>query len=259
MLEFDPIQKHKNLLNILRKFHIFCEKHEIKYFIAAGSALGAKKYGGFIPWDDDVDIYITRENFEKLKPLIINNDEFLLKKIFFNDRILINDINLKSDFLDLSILEQVTDSTLLLRIVIYLQKVLRCALYKKIILNQVGTYNKLIFLTMFLKGKFLRLFVGKKMVYFLQDALCKATHSNNGRSFKLLSSDTRYLTVLFPKCWFDEYQLIKFEDLMLPTTKHLDEYLRQQYGNIINTPPKNEQIPSHIGNEQYLYDFYGKN
>ena len=69
-----------------------------------------------------------------------------------------------------------------------------------------------------------------------------------------------YLKKLKIKNWqcIDETE-IKFENLMLPTTKHLDEYLRQQYGNISNTPPKSEQVPCHIGNEQYLYNFYSKN
>lgn len=43
-------------LEILRFVHNFCIEHEIEYFLYAGTALGAVRHSGFIPWDDDVDI-----------------------------------------------------------------------------------------------------------------------------------------------------------------------------------------------------------
>ena len=38
-----------------------CDKHNIKYYLVCGSALGAVKYKGFIPWDDDIDVLVPRE------------------------------------------------------------------------------------------------------------------------------------------------------------------------------------------------------
>lgn len=43
----------------------FCSKHEIHYSLYAGTALGAVRHGGFIPWDDDVDLAMTRDEFDK--------------------------------------------------------------------------------------------------------------------------------------------------------------------------------------------------
>ena len=51
--------------NILKYVIEICDKLEITYFLVCGSALGAVKYQGFIPWDDDVDIGIYREDYEK--------------------------------------------------------------------------------------------------------------------------------------------------------------------------------------------------
>ncbi len=50
---------------ILFDFDSVCRKHNIKYSIAYGTLLGAVRHKGYIPWDDDIDIMITRDNYEK--------------------------------------------------------------------------------------------------------------------------------------------------------------------------------------------------
>ena len=56
-------------LDLLLKFDEVCRKHQIKYTLAYGSLLGAIRHHGFIPWDDDIDIFMVREEYEKLKKL----------------------------------------------------------------------------------------------------------------------------------------------------------------------------------------------
>lgn len=55
------------LLNIMQYIHEFCEKNSIDYFIMGGSALGAIRHKGFIPWDDDMDIFMTPENYYRFR------------------------------------------------------------------------------------------------------------------------------------------------------------------------------------------------
>ena len=53
-------------LDLLLEFNDFCNKHGFMYYLAYGTLLGAIRHKGFIPWDDDVDVYMLRKDFDKL-------------------------------------------------------------------------------------------------------------------------------------------------------------------------------------------------
>lgn len=57
------------LLSMLIKFDEFCTKYDIKYWLSSGSVLGAIRHLGFIPWDDDMDIEMLKEEYAKLESL----------------------------------------------------------------------------------------------------------------------------------------------------------------------------------------------
>lgn len=61
-------------LDMVNKFIQVCDKYGLRYFADAGTLLGAVRHGGFIPWDDDVDLIMMREDFNKFKE--IARDEF---------------------------------------------------------------------------------------------------------------------------------------------------------------------------------------
>lgn len=71
----DETLKHlqKVQLKIFNYFLDVCEEHDITYFIYGGSLLGTIRHQGFIPWDDDIDVIMFREEFEKLNILLQNN------------------------------------------------------------------------------------------------------------------------------------------------------------------------------------------
>lgn len=62
-LSLNEIQRY--CLNVLLHVHEFCVAHGIPYSLAYGTLIGAVRHKGFIPWDDDIDIIMTRGNFER--------------------------------------------------------------------------------------------------------------------------------------------------------------------------------------------------
>lgn len=57
------------LLQLLDKFVSVCEEHGLQYYLAGGSVLGVVRHKGFIPWDDDIDVHMPREDYERLQTL----------------------------------------------------------------------------------------------------------------------------------------------------------------------------------------------
>lgn len=77
MLELCLIQIRDIQIEILNLLDDFCKKNDINYFLCNGTLLGAVKYKGYIPWDDDIDVCLLRDDYEKLIDLFnkknINN------------------------------------------------------------------------------------------------------------------------------------------------------------------------------------------
>ena len=70
----------KTEFDLLRELIRICDTLELKYYLVCGSALGAVKYGGFIPWDDDIDVALPRPDYELLcqkAPSMLPDDMFL--------------------------------------------------------------------------------------------------------------------------------------------------------------------------------------
>ena len=78
---------HVVLLEMLKDIDALCRKHNIPYFLNGGTALGAVRHKGFIPWDDDADISMMREDFDRFREVIKTDlpDKYVAQ-CFANDR-----------------------------------------------------------------------------------------------------------------------------------------------------------------------------
>lgn len=80
------IQVHQGaLLQLLQEFDLVCSKLDIKYTLFAGTMLGAVRHRGFIPWDDDLDVLMLREDYDRFlqnAETLLDTEKFFLQKEF---------------------------------------------------------------------------------------------------------------------------------------------------------------------------------
>ncbi|MGL5575482.1 MAG: LicD family protein [Sarcina sp.] len=71
------------MYKMLKKIDKICEKHGIEYYLSDGTLLGAVRHKGFIPWDDDLDISMTRENYKKFEKVAQKElgDDFFVQTV----------------------------------------------------------------------------------------------------------------------------------------------------------------------------------
>lgn len=84
---FLPLQD--KILEIAVDVDRFCGEHGVDYCLMGGSALGAKRHGGFIPWDDDLDIFMTPDNYDKFRAAFHahgNHEKYYLQEWGETDR-----------------------------------------------------------------------------------------------------------------------------------------------------------------------------
>jgi len=74
--QYGVMEMQEHLLVLMHEFHSFCVKNEIKYSMDWGSLLGAVRHKGFIPWDDDLDIMVDRDNYNRIVEVIDKDGRF---------------------------------------------------------------------------------------------------------------------------------------------------------------------------------------
>lgn len=244
-------------LDILQYIHDFCLKNDIKYSLAYGTLLGAVRHGGYIPWDDDIDIAMPRWDYEKFLKLF--HDENGVYQVYecrkdkdykiafgkvCDNRTLINErANTKKIgiFVDVFPIDNLGDT--------YEESLSMFNSYKDIrmvvqvkgrLIGDVKKWWKKILMAL-LKIKYL--------FYDVNDHLCKANNTlakyeNPNSKYVGLVVDGKSNEIIERKAW-SSFAPISFEGLSFMAVKDTDAYLKHAYGDYMKLPPKEQQIPKH--------------
>ena len=75
MRKIEDIRELRQIqMGILDSVHQFCETHGLRYFLSSGTLIGAVRHKGYIPWDDDIDIYMPRKDYEQFLQTFSDSD-----------------------------------------------------------------------------------------------------------------------------------------------------------------------------------------
>jgi len=249
-------QIHKYLLEIAIEFHKICVANDIKYYMAYGTMLGAVRHRGFIPWDDDMDFYVYREDVPKIKEIMDRELPPHLKLIDFNnsqeviyDMLKIEDTRttmiqkhkqttsfVSGIYIDIFILDYVDNNFTPLShnwVLFYLKKI-QSARFLDSFDRKIG-------------GKIISYFV--KVLFFLLELKTIPSYINrmsqNKRGCYLYNHTESKMGRCFLPEVFSPPILYDFEGIKLFGIKRYDEYLRKYYGDYMQLPP-NEERQTHI-------------
>ncbi len=250
------------LLDMLREFDRICRKHDIRYFLSGGSMLGAARHGGFIPWDDDVDVGMLREDFERFKAIAPSElDERFSYQSFSNkngyhyffDRITAKNSYFASCYsdsyempkgfsVDIFVYDRVPDDPKTWR------RVWKRLMNKRLLMN-VRWRNEP-------RGEGKARLVSKILLPFLKtrsmdsysESYDKATrkYEHSGSNTIMVPATDHIYRDMMPREWFTEVIPWKFEDVDTFMPKGYDGFLKIWYGeNYMEMLPLYKQTPYH--------------
>lgn len=251
-------------LEITLVFKDFCEKHGLLFYLCGGGCIGAIRHKGFIPWDDDIDVFMPREDYEKLCRLWaeeMDEDKYRLSRSSAEsfERSQLTAITdeettfIKERQMDLEVAHGVRLEVLPLdgcpsgRFKRKMQ--LFWGLVYQIYINQEAPTSK---------GKLLNL-IGRAMLFVVPGwkLRYRMAHMAERKMTKYPISDCDYITELcvrynymvneYPKEIFASAVYKEFEGEMLPLPVGYDEYLHMAFGDYMKLPPEEDRVPSHDG------------
>lgn len=244
-------QVQLKILEILSEIDRICTTNNIKYYLAYGTTIGAIRHKGFIPWDDDADIHMFKDDYEKFKKICKTE---LKEKYFFQDeetdkgyksylpKIRMNDTAFvegwskdwdmhQGIYVDIFILDECPKNKKIQDMNIKIRK--NTEFTRREIYNKQNTKNFIKnMIRPIVKNNFI-LNIWKSLVY----NPCKKDDS--------LCIDVNDFGNIFPRHVFGTPKRVDFEGYKLNIPEKAEEYLTYYYGDFMTPPPETERVSHH--------------
>ncbi len=245
------LRSHQNaMLRILKEIHRICDLHGISYMLFAGSALGAVRHEGFIPWDDDLDVVMLREDYERflaLAPRELDRETFFLQAEFtpewpmFFSKMRLNGTTClekyhpkcphhQGVYVDIFPCDRAYDNQILRKLQYYASKIIIAKSLDQRGYDTDSTGKKLVM-------ALCRLIPRKPLLKF-----CRPKGAGQSELVHVfLGGGAAYDRSVFPGQWIREKQDGTFEGGTYPISAHYDALLTTLYGDYRRIPPEEER------------------
>ena len=245
------MQKHREvLLELLWEFDRICKKHNIPYVVFCGTALGAVRHKGFIPWDDDLDVSMLRADYErflKVAPDELKEEYYLqaeftehwnmhFSKLRKNNTTFLEKYHPKDKkthqgiYIDIFPCDNAAEKEWVRKLQFYASRVaLANTIYKRG--YETTSKKKKLFMalcSMLPVKPFHRFAMGRKY----SESQCVHT---------FLSCTSRYKKGVYQRTWFTQTTELDFENMKVPVAENYDELLTVLYGDYMKLPSEEER------------------
>lgn len=249
-------QVQRFLLPMLVDIDAFCRANNIEYSLMGGGLLGAIRHRGFVPWDDDLDIIFTRENYEKflrLAPKKLTN--YMLVGSIWVKRITLKDnphAESEEGCIDLFVFDNVPEGHLKAAFKNFALKTLQGMLKQRIQYQKYTFTQKIMAFGTHCIGQ---LFTHKFKCR-MYDSVSKW---GNKKPSKMVNNYVTYYSMIssikYQADKINEYMDAEFEGKTVRVFKNYDHILTTQFGDYMTPIPEEKRVPSHIDiNNAYFKD-----
>lgn len=252
------MEKHKEIqLELLINFHGICIENNLRYSLAYGTLLGTIRHNGFIPWDDDIDIIMPREDYEKFCEIYPNDHNVFLQNYKTDNNYPFPFAKLRNS-LTTWIEENVKDIDMNHGIFIDIfpfDKISKNRIQREFLVNKAQIIWILCmsnFKTTGIKGiaaKLIRKTLKNrtKTIFLLVEQIKKSNRIIRNYNYSDLSYGRAYANYIYSSDIFDSFIEMEFEGYKFMCISKYDEMLTMLYGDYMEMPPLEERVGKHNG------------
>ena len=235
---------HEELLCQLRDITAVCRRHGIEYNMMCGSLLGAVRHHGFIPWDDDVDLLMTRDEFEKFRKVYPQECDRRFELTYLNTwtpRVMNRDPEKAAAFTDFFILDAVpADAGKRKRWFLKLH-ILQGMLKHNVDYSRFNLKNKILLMGTHLMG------LPFTTAWKTRQYERVSRQNNPGNDLCMSNGAFELMTHIWHPEQFAKKQTVKFEDMDVLIPEKYDEVLTELFGpDYMTPPPESERVAKHL-------------